>query len=62
MQVHGGHRLCTGQKGTLMESSGQLPESEMQRKEEGMPSEFSRDRCLPSLPRWGGARLGSEEG
>lgn len=42
MQVHAGHRLHVGQKGTLVKSPGQLPELEVQRKEQGMPSEFSR--------------------
>lgn len=51
MQVHAGHRLRVGQKGTLVKSPGQLPESEVQRKEQGMPSEFSRGRRLASLPR-----------
>ena len=55
MQVHGEHRLYIGQKGTLVKSPAQLPESEVQRKEQGMPNEFSRGRCLASLPRWGRA-------
>ena len=55
MQVHGEHRLYIGQKGTLVKSPGQFPESEVQRKEQGMPNEFSRGICLASLPRWGRA-------
>lgn len=58
MQVHGENRLYIGQKGTLVKSPGQLPESEVQRKEQGMPDEFSRGRRLASLPRWGRASLG----
>lgn len=62
MQIHGEHRLYIGQKGTLVKSPEQLPESEVQRKEQGMPNEFSGGRHLASLPRWGRAVWGWEKG
>ena len=45
-----------------MKSPEQLPESEVQRKEQGMPNEFSGGRHLASLPRWGRAVWGWEKG